>query len=111
MPAKHRITDIIEQAHLNSGEGFSALWGKQLMMWIPDEIVKAEIIRNILLALTGVMICTAMIIANFSVCFWIFVTVILTLVNFFVLINRNQYFNIYDYRLMWPVQCIILVFA
>lgn len=92
LPAKRNLTDILEEYNFKTGDGYSTLWGKRLLMWVPDEVVKAEITRNIVLALVGVMACTAVIIANFSVCFWIFVVVILTLVcsfdlNFFKLIN------------------------
>lgn len=81
LPAKALLDSLVANAHLDSGEGFSTIWGKRLMMWVPDELVKSEIQRNILLALIGVMACTAFIIANFNVCFWIFVMVILTLVS------------------------------
>uniref|UniRef100_A0A336MLU8 CSON014057 protein n=1 Tax=Culicoides sonorensis TaxID=179676 RepID=A0A336MLU8_CULSO len=81
LPAKKHLTDLLESVNLTSGDGYSTIWGKRLLMWVPDEVVKAEITRNIVLALIGVMLCTAVIIANFSVCFWIFIVVILTLIN------------------------------
>lgn len=81
MPAKSVLTQLVSDANLKSGDGFSTIWGKRLMMWVPDEMVKSEINRNILLALIGVMACTALIIANLTVCFWIFIVVILTLVS------------------------------
>lgn len=82
LPAKEMLDGLVADANLNSGEGFSTIWGKRLMMWVPDELVKAEIGRNIILALIGVMACTALIIANVNVCFWIFIMVVLTLVRY-----------------------------
>lgn len=84
LPAKKHLTDMLDDVNLETGDGYSTIWGKRLLMWVPDEVVKAEITRNIILALVGVMACTAVIIANFSVCFWIFIVVILTLVRLFV---------------------------
>lgn len=78
--------ELVEKSNLNSGDGFSSVWGKRLMMWIPDEIVKNEIFRNITLALVGVIMCTSIMIANFNVCFWIFVMVVLTLVRYYAFI-------------------------
>lgn len=95
LPAKKYLNDMLDEMNLQSGDGFNSVWGKRLLMWVPDEVVKAEIIRNIVLALIGVMACTAVIIANFSVCFWIFVVVILTLViNLFVFFFYKIFFAI-----------------
>lgn len=80
LPAQHRMEDLVEDAHLNSGEGFATVWGKVFGNWITDEVIDAEIYRNIGLALVGVMACTMLVIVNIEVCFWIFVTVLLTLV-------------------------------
>ncbi|XP_059611969.1 patched domain-containing protein 3-like [Phlebotomus argentipes] len=49
--------------------------------WITDEIIDEEVLRNITLALVCVMICTAVLIVNLQICFWIFICVLLTLVN------------------------------
>lgn len=81
LPAKWRIEALVADAHLNSGEGFSTVWGRIFGNWITDEIIDAEIYRNIALALVGVLACTALLIVNGQVCFWIFVTVLLTLIN------------------------------
>lgn len=81
MPAQHRMEDLVKEAHLESGEGFSTVWGKIFGNWITDEIIDQEIYRNIGLALLGVMGCTMLVIVNVQVCFWIFVTVLLTLIN------------------------------
>lgn len=81
LPAKQSIVDIVDNAHLNSGEGFSTVWGKAFANWITDEVIDEEIYRNLALALIGVMVCTLVIIVNFQACMWIFVSVLLTLVN------------------------------
>lgn len=75
------MEDLVKEAQLDSGEGFSTVWGKIFGNWITDEIIDQEIYRNIGLALLGVMACTMIVIVNVQVCFWIFVTVLLTLIN------------------------------
>ncbi|XP_063708133.1 patched domain-containing protein 3-like [Culicoides brevitarsis] len=81
LPAQHKMEDLVKEANLSSGEGFSTVWGKVFGNWITDEIIDQEIYRNIGLALLGVMGCTMIVIVNVQVCFWIFVTVLLTLIN------------------------------
>jgi len=81
LPAKKRIEKLVIDARLDSGEGFSTVWGKIFGNWVTDEIIDEEIYRNIGLALIGVMACTALVIVNIQVCFWIFITVLLTLLN------------------------------
>lgn len=54
LPAKKHLTDLLEDVNLSTGDGYSTIWGKRLLMWVPDEVVKAEITRNIVLALVGV---------------------------------------------------------
>jgi Niemann-Pick C1 protein len=81
LPAKHEMERIVDATHLTTGEGFSTVWAKIYGTWITDEIIDEEILRNICLALVGVMACTAVLIVNFQVCFWIFVCVLLTLIN------------------------------
>lgn len=81
IPAKRKIENLVANAQLNSGEGLSIVWGRIFGNWVTDEIIDVEIYRNIGLALLGVMLCTALMIFNFHVCFWIFITVLLTLIN------------------------------
>uniref|UniRef100_A0A336MF82 CSON014056 protein n=1 Tax=Culicoides sonorensis TaxID=179676 RepID=A0A336MF82_CULSO len=81
LPAQHKMEDLVKDAELHSGEGFSTVWGKVFGNWITDEIIDQEIYRNIGLALLGVMACTMTVIVNIQVCFWIFITVLLTLIN------------------------------
>lgn len=81
LPAMHSIERIVEQTNLTSGDGFSTVWGKIFANWITDEIIDVEVFRNIGLALICVMCCTAVLIVNLQVCFWIFICVLLTLIN------------------------------
>jgi Niemann-Pick C1 protein len=38
MPAKYRIDKIIDDAHLESGEGYSSLWSQIFYYWIPNSV-------------------------------------------------------------------------
>lgn len=44
-------------------------------------MIDIELTRNLLLALACVMFCTIVLIANLQICFWIFVCVLLCMVN------------------------------
>lgn len=46
------------------------------------QVIDTEVSRNIMLALACVMFCTTILILNPNICFWIFMCVVLTLVNF-----------------------------
>lgn len=81
LPAMHSIEAIVESTNLTSGDGFSTVWGKIFANWITDEIIDVEVFRNIGLALICVMGCTAVLIVDIQVCFWIFICVLLTLIN------------------------------
>lgn len=80
LPAKRAIEQIIEKANFNADDDVF-LWGKIFGNWITDEIIDAEILRNILLALMGVFLCTAVMIVNLQVCLYIFMCVLLSLVS------------------------------
>ncbi|KAG4072065.1 hypothetical protein HA402_015564 [Bradysia odoriphaga] len=81
VPAMHAIEDLLAQTNFSSGDGVSTVWGKVYANWITDEVIDVELIRNITLALVSVMVCTLILIANIPICFYIFVTVLLTLIN------------------------------
>uniref|UniRef100_A0A1B0CNT4 Putative conserved plasma membrane protein n=1 Tax=Lutzomyia longipalpis TaxID=7200 RepID=A0A1B0CNT4_LUTLO len=81
VPAMRRVLEIAETANLTTGDKFATSWSKMFGNWITDEIIDAEVLRNIALALLCVMICTAILIVNFQICFWIFICVLLTLIN------------------------------
>lgn len=79
VPAMHDLTRVVDQSNLKTHHKF--VWGKIFGNWITDEIIDSEVLRNIILALICVMVCTAILITNIQICFWIFVCVLLTLVN------------------------------
>uniref|UniRef100_A0AAG5CW11 SSD domain-containing protein n=2 Tax=Anopheles atroparvus TaxID=41427 RepID=A0AAG5CW11_ANOAO len=81
LPAKYAVEDMLERSQINSGDQFRTLWSKIFGNWVTDEIIDTEIYRNIALALVGVMFCSVVLIVNLQICFWIFVCVLLTLVN------------------------------
>ena len=81
LPAKRTIERIIQNAHFNADDENVFLWGKIFGNWITDEIIDEEILRNILLALMGVFLCTAVMIVNLQVCLYIFMCVLLSLVS------------------------------
>lgn len=79
-PAKDAITKIIANGNFtNKNEVF--LWGKIFGNWFTDEIIDEEIYRNIILALIGVFVCTAIMIVNVQVCLFIFLCVLLSLIS------------------------------
>ncbi|XP_035775946.1 NPC1-like intracellular cholesterol transporter 1 [Anopheles albimanus] len=81
IPAKYAVEGILERSNISSGDQFRTLWAKIFGNWVTDEIIDTEIYRNIALALVGVMFCSVVLIVNLQICFWIFVCVLLTLVN------------------------------
>lgn len=81
LPAKKTVERLIQKAHINADEDNIFLWGKIFGTWITDEIIDEEILRNILLALMGVFLCTAVMIVNLQVCIYIFMCVLLSLVG------------------------------
>ncbi|XP_077288110.1 NPC intracellular cholesterol transporter 1-like [Arctopsyche grandis] len=81
LPAMHHLIGIVEHSNFTTGDEFATLWARVFSNWITDEIIQVEVERNLELALACVMICTFIIIGNFQMCFWIFVCVLLTLVN------------------------------
>lgn len=81
VPAMYAIDELLSQVNLSTGDGVSTVWGKIYANWITDEVIDIELIRNISWALVCVMVCTMLLIASLPVCFYIFVTVTLTLVS------------------------------
>lgn len=78
----HAVDELVKGLNFSSGDGFTTVWGKIYANWITDEVIDVELIRNISLALISVMACTILLIANLSTCFYIFVTIMVTLVNY-----------------------------
>ncbi|KAL1497076.1 hypothetical protein ABEB36_008097 [Hypothenemus hampei] len=77
----HKLQSVAENANFTSGDGFATVWSKYFAMWITDELIDIEVMRNLELALICVMACTILLIANWQICFWIFMCVLLTMLN------------------------------
>jgi predicted RND superfamily exporter protein len=80
IPARDAILDILNSSNFTNKEQVF-LWGKIFGNWFTDEIIDTEIYRNIVLALIGVFVCTAVLIANVQVCLYIFLCVLLSLIS------------------------------
>ncbi|CAH0729250.1 unnamed protein product, partial [Brenthis ino] len=81
IPAMNRIKEIVKTTNITSGSGYRSVWSKAFANWVTDEIIAVEVERNIELALFCVMICTVILITNLQMCLWIFICVLLTIVN------------------------------
>lgn len=81
LPAMRRIMSISKGIGLATGDKFSTAWSKIFATWITDELIETEVLRNMGLALLCVMACTLILIANLQICFWIFICVVLSMVN------------------------------
>lgn len=81
LPAMRRIMSISKGMNLTTGDKFSTAWSKIFATWITDELIDTEVLRNMGLALVCVMACTLVLIANVQMCFWIFLCVVLSMVN------------------------------
>ncbi|KAF2904389.1 hypothetical protein ILUMI_01779 [Ignelater luminosus] len=81
LPAMHKTVNIAKQNHFTSGDKFATVWSKIFATWVTDELIDIEVMRNLQLALLCVMICTVLLVANIYICFWIFICVLLTMVN------------------------------
>lgn len=80
LPARDAVEEIVKSAKFSKPDQIF-VWGKIFGNWFTDEIIDEEIYRNILLALIGVFICTAIMIVNVQVCFLIFLCVLLSLIS------------------------------
>ncbi|XP_058455375.1 NPC intracellular cholesterol transporter 1-like [Malaya genurostris] len=81
LPAKHAVENLLASSEMSTGTQFNTLWAKIFGNWVTDEIIDTEIYRNIAIAMIGVMVCSIVLIVNPQICFWIFICVVLTLVN------------------------------
>ncbi|XP_018575154.1 protein patched homolog 1 isoform X2 [Anoplophora glabripennis] len=81
IPAMHRVRDLAENANFTTGDKFATTWSKFFATWITDELIDIEVMRNLQLALLCVMLCTILLIADWQICFWIFICVLVTMVN------------------------------
>ncbi|XP_076549025.1 patched-related protein 9 isoform X2 [Osmia lignaria lignaria] len=62
-------------------DGFVTVWSEVFSLWVTDKLIAQEVQRNVLLALICVMGMTGLLIAELQTCFWIFLCVLLTLLN------------------------------
>lgn len=81
IPAMNHVRNIVKSTNITSGDGYRSVWSKVFANWVTDEIIAVEVERNIELALLCVMICTVILITNLQMCLWIFVCVLLTILN------------------------------
>ncbi|XP_065087008.1 NPC intracellular cholesterol transporter 1-like [Ochlerotatus camptorhynchus] len=81
IPAKHALEELLARSNFTTDHQFKTIWAKVFANWVTDEIIDTEIYRNVALAMIGVMFCSAVLIVNPQICFWIFICVLLTLVN------------------------------
>ncbi|KOC67294.1 Patched domain-containing protein 3 [Habropoda laboriosa] len=74
--------DDSKQATKDVGiDGFVTVWSEVFSLWVTDKLIAQEVQRNVLLALFCVMGMTGLLIAELQTCFWIFLCVLLTLLN------------------------------
>ncbi|KXJ77899.1 hypothetical protein RP20_CCG006239, partial [Aedes albopictus] len=88
IPSKYTVEALLAESQFSSKEPFNTVWAIIFGNWVTDEIIDTEIYRNIALAMIGVMFCSAVLIVNPQICFWIFICVLLTLVNVGGLMQR-----------------------
>ncbi|XP_054280172.1 NPC intracellular cholesterol transporter 1-like [Macrosteles quadrilineatus] len=81
IPAMNRIKDMVRNSNISSGDGFKTVWSKAFATWTTDEVIQHELYRNLTLSVICVMATTTLLILNISACFWIFICVLLTLVD------------------------------
>lgn len=81
LPAMNHIKHIVKSKNFTTGDGYQSVWSKAFANWVTDEIIATEVERNIELALLCVMFCTIILITNLQMCLWIFISVLLTLIN------------------------------
>ncbi|CAB3239013.1 unnamed protein product [Arctia plantaginis] len=81
LPAMNGVKNLVKSTNITTGDGYRSVWSKVFATWVTDEIIAVEVERNIELALVCVMVCTVILITNLQMCLWIFLCVLLTLIN------------------------------
>lgn len=81
IPAMNHAKSIVKSTPITTGDGYRSVWSKVFANWVTDEVISEEVERNIELALLCVMVCTVILITNLQMCLWIFICVLLTIVN------------------------------
>lgn len=69
---------LVNEAQIH---GYVTVWCKMFAPWTTDKLIGQEVSRNIILALICVMGTTVILIAEIQTCWWIFLCVLLTLLN------------------------------
>lgn len=83
LPAMNKLKYLVRNSNITESEsGRVTVWAKIFANWVTDEVIDKELLRNLAMALTCVMICTGLLIVDLQICFWIFICVFLTLVRF-----------------------------
>lgn len=78
IPAMDESKQVAREVGIN---GFVTVWSEIFSLWVTDKLIAQEVQRNVLLALICVMGMTGLLIAELQTCFWIFLSVLLTLLN------------------------------
>ncbi|XP_068974093.1 patched domain-containing protein 3-like isoform X2 [Bombus flavifrons] len=78
IPAMDESKQVAHDAGVN---GFVTVWSEVFSLWVTDKLIAQEVQRNVFLALICVMGMTGLLIAELQTCFWIFLCVLLTLLN------------------------------
>ncbi|XP_031837456.2 patched domain-containing protein 3 [Nomia melanderi] len=78
IPAMDQSIQMTREAGI---DGFITVWSEVFSLWTTDKLISQEVLRNVLLALVCVMGMTGLLIAELQTCFWIFLCVLLTLLN------------------------------
>ncbi|KAK9892442.1 hypothetical protein WA026_019895 [Henosepilachna vigintioctopunctata] len=81
IPAMHSVRKIAENANFTTGDKFCTAWSYTFATWVTDEVIDIEVLRNLELALLSVMMCTVILVADLQTCFWIFICVLLSMIN------------------------------
>ena len=77
-PARRKVEHVMKSYHLTS-RTFS--FSKIYAAWETDEIIAKELWRNMGLAMICVFVITLLLLADITICFLVFICVVLTLVN------------------------------
>ncbi|CAK9806362.1 Patched domain-containing protein 3 [Anthophora quadrimaculata] len=78
IPAMDESKQVVHDVGI---DGFATVWSEVFSLWVTDKLIAQEVQRNVLLALFCVMGMTGLLIAELQTCFWIFLCVLLTLLN------------------------------
>lgn len=84
LPAMNKLKELVRNSNITDSESKSehvTVWAKIFANWVTDEVIDKELLRNLAMALLCVMICTGVLIVDLQICFWIFICVLLTLVD------------------------------